>query len=846
MSDLGAMVVRYKVEMSDLMGSQATVDKSLKGIGETGNAVSAKLQSAYAKVTEATKRVEVAQAQAALAMQRAQTSAHDDSLSLEQVQVAMAKADLAAERVTTSQAQVAMAMERADIMARNLATAETQVAETSERAGMSLRESFSGGLNTVSEAGNGFMGRMRGMVGGLLDFGSKLGMTLFSLQMFAQISEQVGQALIGQDASMEQTTVAFTGLLHGAKAAHDELANIQTLADQTPFEFPDIASAERKLLAFNFSLRDTHPLITDISDMLSAMGDTTSASLDQVVTVFGQINAAGRLQTQDLMQLQNVGINAFGLIAQAMGKPESTIREMVTKGLIPASDGIKMLEAGIHKTFGGESAKQAETFNGIVSTMKDGIGKAWQAFTGPAFQDAKQALQSLGGLVSSQQFKDFAKTMGDKVGGALKAVGEAVGAVVKAVKSPEFAELGKTLGQIFSPLANASKTAMQSLQGIKIGDITAGLKGAATDVKEFFQALQGKGGDSGFAKVGTVMKSLGDAAGQLYTILAGSLGPAFAQIGEFITKDLWPSLQQSWKIIMENKDSFILLGQIIGGALLVALGLLVGALGGVTKAIAGMLPGFTLAFAGILQFGKGVVEIFGSTFQLLKDLFTGNFGALGKDWDLFKQGVVDTVSGLGNLIIGAFEGFFGMIGGFTSGFVDTITGYFQGLSDTLVGHSIVPDMINRIVGWFLGLPGRAVDAVSSLAGKLRDFFSGLAGQAYDWGANIANNVADGIRNNLPGGIHLPGFAAGGDVPQTGMYTVGERGPETVVLPGGSHVYPHGMGPGGYSSAATTAAAAPVVHVHNHNQVIIDGQEMGEYSGSHQARMVRLHQARRVV
>ncbi len=64
MSDLGAMVVRYKVEMSDLMGSQATVDKSLKGIGETGNAVSAKLQSAYAKVTEATKRVEVAQAQA--------------------------------------------------------------------------------------------------------------------------------------------------------------------------------------------------------------------------------------------------------------------------------------------------------------------------------------------------------------------------------------------------------------------------------------------------------------------------------------------------------------------------------------------------------------------------------------------------------------------------------------------------------------------------------------------------------------------------------------------------------------------------------------------------------------
>ncbi len=65
--------------MSDLMSSQSLVDKSLKGLGDTGNQVSAKLQSAYAKVGEATKRVELAQTQAALAMQKAQTAAHDDS-----------------------------------------------------------------------------------------------------------------------------------------------------------------------------------------------------------------------------------------------------------------------------------------------------------------------------------------------------------------------------------------------------------------------------------------------------------------------------------------------------------------------------------------------------------------------------------------------------------------------------------------------------------------------------------------------------------------------------------------------------------------------------------------------
>src|SRR6266487_6687227 len=541
MSSLGEMKIKYAADMSDLMSSQAVVDRSLKGIGETGNAVSAKLQSAYAKVGEATKRVEVAQAQAALAMQRAQTAAHDDSLSLEQVQLAMVKADLATERVTTSQAQVAMAMERADTVARNLATAETQVAETSERAGMSLRESFSGGLNRVTEAGSGFISRIMGMGGSLLNFGSKLGMTLFSLQQLGQIATSVGEAFLGPNASMEQTEVAFTGLLHGAKAAHDELANIQTLADQTPFEFPDIASAERKLLAFNFSLRDTHPLITDISDMLSAMGDTSAASLDQVVTVFGQINAAGKLQTQDLMQLQNVGVNAFGLLAQAMHKPESTIREMVTKGLIPAGEGIKILEAGIHKAFGGASADQAETFTGKISTLKDKINTAWLAFTGSAFQEAKGALTEIGNLVSSKGFQDFAKTMGDKVGGAFKAVGETVGAVVKAFKSPEFARLGDTLGRIFGPLIAAIegpfKQAMQTISGTKTTDITNSLRQAATAANDFLTALEGfQGGSSQFTQAG---QSIRDTAIQIGNAALQAWG-VMQQVGNFLITTFTP------------------------------------------------------------------------------------------------------------------------------------------------------------------------------------------------------------------------------------------------------------------------------------------------------------------
>jgi phage-related protein len=43
---------------------------------------------------------------------------------------------------------------------------------------------------------------------------------------------------------------------------------------------------------------------------------------------------------------------------------------------------------------------------------------------------------------------------------------------------------------------------------------------------------------------------------------------------------------------------------------------------------------------------------------------------------------------------------------------------FEWLYDHLVGHSVIPDMVNAIVRWLTGLPGRALAALGGLAGKL--------------------------------------------------------------------------------------------------------------------------------
>jgi hypothetical protein len=43
---------------------------------------------------------------------------------------------------------------------------------------------------------------------------------------------------------------------------------------------------------------------------------------------------------------------------------------------------------------------------------------------------------------------------------------------------------------------------------------------------------------------------------------------------------------------------------------------------------------------------------------------------------------------------------------------------FEWLSDHLVGHSVIPDMVRSIVGWFAGLPGKAIAALGNIAVRL--------------------------------------------------------------------------------------------------------------------------------
>jgi phage-related protein len=203
-----------------------------------------------------------------------------------------------------------------------------------------------------------------------------------------------------------------------------------------------------------------------------------------------------------------------------------------------------------------------------------------------------------------------------------------------------------------------------------------------------------------------------------------------------------------WGALQPLLPVFAAIGGLILGVVVVAIGVFVGVLGGLLKALSGLLQGVATVIGGMVQFFTGGVQIISGLIKFFVDLATGNFKNLGNDLHSIWNGIVNMFFGMWNVIKGIFQGAWNAISGFVSGLVQGVIGFFQHLAATLVGHSIIPDMINAIVGWFLSLPGKALNAIGSLAGSMVSFFGGLARQALTWGLNIISNLAGGIINGI--------------------------------------------------------------------------------------------------
>ncbi len=169
---------------------------------------------------------------------------------------------------------------------------------------------------------------------------------------------------------------------------------------------------------------------------------------------------------------------------------------------------------------------------------------------------------------------------------------------------------------------------------------------------------------------------------QIGSFIAGVFTPVWEQLQDVWKSQLQPALQELWASFKQLQPELTIVGEIIGGVLLVSIGLLVESLGGIIGSIAGMAHGIAEIFGGIVQIVSGYIQIFTGFVAFIVDLFTGHFDKLGGDLKVILGGIGQIFSGFGNVLKGIVDG---IVGGITGGFKGAATSIIGYLNDIVYG-----------------------------------------------------------------------------------------------------------------------------------------------------------------
>lgn len=277
------------------------------------------------------------------------------------------------------------------------------------RLGESLTRGVGGALETIGKIG---LGAAAAAVGGI---GAALG-------------AYIPEAIKASDATDKfQNTLKFAGVDPGKIKDLTDAA--QTYADKTIYDLQDIQSMTSKLAANG---------VKNFDKLAEAAGNLTAAAGGgkNEFAAFGyamvQINAAGKLMTQDWNQVANAIPGGAGKIMQAlkdMGAYTGDFRDAMSKGKISAEDFNKAIMSLGFDEVAIKAAQSATTFEGAWGNLEASLNKE---LTG-ALREVKKPMTELINAVAD----NLVPQLGEKLAPAAQSAAGWIQRLADSVKSGE-------------------------------------------------------------------------------------------------------------------------------------------------------------------------------------------------------------------------------------------------------------------------------------------------------------------------------------------------------------------------------------------------------------------------
>jgi tape measure domain-containing protein len=186
-----------------------------------------------------------------------------------------------------------------------------------------------------------------------------------------------GAASVKMAADMEQAKVALTTLTGSVSIATKQMQQLKQFSATTPFEFPELLSATRRMMAFGFQAKETIPTLKLLGNASFALGQGAEG-VNNMILALGQMQMKGRVQSEEMTRQLGQYINAWKYLANYLKVDVPTAMKMTEKRMIDGATGVKAILLGLanDKRFENGMQKMSRTLLGLWSNFKDQLSYA--------------------------------------------------------------------------------------------------------------------------------------------------------------------------------------------------------------------------------------------------------------------------------------------------------------------------------------------------------------------------------------------------------------------------------------------------------------------------------------
>lgn len=206
-----------------------------------------------------------------------------------------------------------------------------------------------------------------------------------------QLNEQTNSLTSGSAlaASRETDQISFATLFKGEDKAKQYLADLVQMANTTPFLYDDLTSMSKTLATYGYDENSILPVLQTIGDAGAALGQSTS-DMNSVATAIGRMKSSNKTTLEYLNILNDRGIGAVGMLANAYGVDQGEVYSMISKGQIAGQDAARIILDALTDSFAGSMERQSKTFSGITSTI-EGLRQELDNAMGEGYNETRMA-----------------------------------------------------------------------------------------------------------------------------------------------------------------------------------------------------------------------------------------------------------------------------------------------------------------------------------------------------------------------------------------------------------------------------------------------------------------------